>query len=713
MLRCWIFHVDNGVGTCEVPAELTTSNWRDVDGDFYSGMTVTITTDLGKGGWQLDKQSTSGWKGSKLVLGCGRKGLNGEGSTVYLVNLQEITAKGEAYDHYVYKTDDGFLKVKRHGGTVGSMDWTLEPVPATGGDDLEDATFIPIAGTGYCRVEDGAGAQHHTPWGTVDGTSDDDCKKQCGDDADCIAVTWDPEQKQCELMCDKPTGICSNACGWTVGHPNFDGALPDSASNIQFVDTGACFQSAGKLTGASFTAGRAEQDGKKFQVYRLQSGQAYTLVGETEEIAVTTVGLTHATFERPLAVQAGDCIGWRHDGAGVVKFSQVGSEVRWLYGDSAGVGNTMDFNGHGARTYAYSMDFVSDTCTDETGKGDADSARCFNAVDSRDTHSTCFVKESACNIKFASGWIANGDDEVMLINEPMGFDHANSVCSSRDATLVSVPSDATNTFLGTDMMSVVKPWTDVWIGATVDDDAQLRWVDGSDPGAKLDAFATGENVLPQQCVVMKTDGSGDWAWDSCDARHVFFCERSLCHGDFSPSLEAPGVRYDGPVPLVDGVKIWYDRDYVLADVPEVLVGASLFQGPHKSIPKGTEIKIHTDGPTTIYVFFEHEGNMRNGGYHLNLGKRGFAPAGVDPSWQYTADTKYKMLMYEYKSSGGDLMLPPTQTDQTVMCVAMKKICADGCAAAEFLGTEESYMEFDHADEALGKMTLEVWVYAWV
>ena len=268
MLRCWIFHVDNGVGTCEVPAELTTSNWRDVDGDFYSGMTVTITTDLGKGGWQLDKQSTSGWKGSKLVLGCGRKGLNGEGSTVYLVNLQEITAKGEAYDHYVYKTDDGFLKVKRHGGTVGSMDWTLEPVPATGGDDLEDATFIPIAGTGYCRVEDGAGAQHHTPWGTVDGTSDDDCKKQCGDDADCIAVTWDPEQKQCELMCDKPTGICSNACGWTVGHPNFDGALPDSASNIQFVDTGACFQSAGKLTGASFTAGRAEQDGKKFQVYR-------------------------------------------------------------------------------------------------------------------------------------------------------------------------------------------------------------------------------------------------------------------------------------------------------------------------------------------------------------------------------------------------------------------------------------------------------------
>ena len=156
-----------------------------------------------------------------------------------------------------------------------------------------------------------------------------------------------------------------SACSVTVGHPNGDAVVLDGASNIQFVDTGTCFQTAGKLTGATFTAGRAVQDGKKFQVYRVQSasGHVYTLVGETEDIEVSTAGLTHVTFAQPLVVHAGDCIGWRHDGVGVVKFSSGGSEVRWLSGNSAGVGNTMSFKNHGPRTYAYSMDFLPSKCT--------------------------------------------------------------------------------------------------------------------------------------------------------------------------------------------------------------------------------------------------------------------------------------------------------------------------------------------------------------
>lgn len=60
-----------------------------------------------------------------------------------------------------------------------------------------------------------------------------------------------------------------------------------------------------KLTGASFTAGRAEQDGKKFQVYCLEQGQTYRLVGKDEEIKVDTVGKIHVTFDQPLAVLAG------------------------------------------------------------------------------------------------------------------------------------------------------------------------------------------------------------------------------------------------------------------------------------------------------------------------------------------------------------------------------------------------------------------------
>ena len=53
----------------------------------------------------------------------------------------------------------GFLKVRRHGGTVAAQDWTLELVrPGTGGTPAEGQMdrFIPIAGTGYCAVDTGA-----------------------------------------------------------------------------------------------------------------------------------------------------------------------------------------------------------------------------------------------------------------------------------------------------------------------------------------------------------------------------------------------------------------------------------------------------------------------------------------------------------------------------------------------------------------------------
>ena len=60
-------------------------------------------------------------------------------------------------------------------------------------------------------------------------------------------------------------------------------------------------------------------------------------------------------------------------------------------------------------------------CTDAVALGDPDQARCFNAVDSRDKLSTCFVKETACVVKYASEWVPHADFEVMLINEPMGY----------------------------------------------------------------------------------------------------------------------------------------------------------------------------------------------------------------------------------------------------------------------------------------------------
>ena len=46
----------------------------------------------------------SGWKDSRLILGCGRTGINGD-NIAYVLNLQEVTSSTEAYDHYVYFSD--------------------------------------------------------------------------------------------------------------------------------------------------------------------------------------------------------------------------------------------------------------------------------------------------------------------------------------------------------------------------------------------------------------------------------------------------------------------------------------------------------------------------------------------------------------------------------------------------------------------------------
>ena len=38
----------------------------------------------------------------------------------------------------------------------------------------------------------------------------------------------------------------------------------------------------------------------------------------------------------------------------------------------------------------------------------------------------------------------------------------------------------------------------------------------------------------------------------------------------------------------------------------------MFQGAHKAVPKGTKISVKTDGPTTVYAFFEHVENEATG-----------------------------------------------------------------------------------------------------
>ena len=142
----------------------------------------------------------------------------------------------------------------------------------------------------------------------------------------------------------------------TVGNSVVDRAHPDGASNIQFVDTSKCFTSAGFVTSAKMYIGSASTGGR-MQIYTPTGGSNYKLKAESEVFNLPT-GLHTKAFANPMAVAAGDCVGWYHSGAGFIDYDSGGNAVRWNYGHH-GVGTTINFDGSGARTYAYSVNKVS------------------------------------------------------------------------------------------------------------------------------------------------------------------------------------------------------------------------------------------------------------------------------------------------------------------------------------------------------------------
>jgi len=155
------------------------------------------------------------------------------------------------------------------------------------------------------------------------------------------------------------TDSVGDSVTFTMGHdPASHSGTPDGSSAIQFIDLGAgAFENAGEMTGVHFAVARANQAGNKFQIYRPVSGDQYELVAESEPLASPEVGVTVSeTFASPLAFSAGDYVGWVHDGQGTIPYTSHGSDnmVRFKYGIE-GVGETVDFNEGGNRTYAYEV----------------------------------------------------------------------------------------------------------------------------------------------------------------------------------------------------------------------------------------------------------------------------------------------------------------------------------------------------------------------
>jgi len=134
------------------------------------------------------------------------------------------------------------------------------------------------------------------------------------------------------------------------GHSTAGG--PDGASAIQFIDIGSGpLTGTGTLDAVTFRVARANQAGLKFQVYRPVAGTTYHLVSESEALP-SMGGITQHTLSNPLAYQDGDYIGWVHTGQGTFPFTSGAGNVRWKYGIEA-VGSNINFDGSGARTYAY------------------------------------------------------------------------------------------------------------------------------------------------------------------------------------------------------------------------------------------------------------------------------------------------------------------------------------------------------------------------
>jgi len=149
-----------------------------------------------------------------------------------------------------------------------------------------------------------------------------------------------------------------------LGNQVIKRAHVDNAENVQFIDTSLYFHVSGAIFSVRFHVGQVNPAGIKFQVYRHHRGTEYTLIGETIPITSEVAGVDQIfKLVSPLCVEAGDFLGWAHEGAGSICFDLIkdgGNLVHWREGLEP-VGSKVDFSqGWSRRTYSYEVVYVED-----------------------------------------------------------------------------------------------------------------------------------------------------------------------------------------------------------------------------------------------------------------------------------------------------------------------------------------------------------------
>eukprot|EP00927_Polykrikos_kofoidii_P025910 TRINITY_DN23201_c0_g1_i1.p1 TRINITY_DN23201_c0_g1~~TRINITY_DN23201_c0_g1_i1.p1 ORF type:complete len:701 (+),score=173.22 TRINITY_DN23201_c0_g1_i1:69-2105(+) len=109
-------------------------------------------------------------------------------------------------------------------------------------------------------------------------------------------------------------------------------------------------------------------------------------------------------------------------------------------------------------------------------------------------------------------------------------------------------------------------------------------------------------------------------------------ELARAYGEAAGGGEAAGVQEGGPPAtelslshncgrvsyaqwvITEGVLAWYDREFVYVGVPDELLGATLFAGPHCPDVADGHLTVAVPFPATVYVLYENSGQKRDGGF---------------------------------------------------------------------------------------------------
>jgi len=230
------------------------------------------------------------------------------------------------------------------GGTGNAATNTFALCRAACGDHTYMA--LQYGGECFCSNSYGNGAQYVQ----VDESECNRNVEPCSSNSYNCGGTWRQAIYQINDM--QQLSSCSTPAFYgNDGHSS--AGNPDGASAIQFIDIGSGpLVGSGTLDAVTFRTVRQNQAGLKFQIYRPVGGNVYNLVAETD--AFDQNGVTSITQHNfaPLSYQDGDYLGWVHTGQGTFPYTTGAGNVRWKYGIEA-VGSNIDFNGQGARTYAY------------------------------------------------------------------------------------------------------------------------------------------------------------------------------------------------------------------------------------------------------------------------------------------------------------------------------------------------------------------------